>query len=82
MMSLGNREGWRSNEAEPEELPEYQHTMPAKDSQRKRTLFCHGQKGVFALFRCKTGIKNKRHKLFIFTVKIKRGEANEKKFTD
>ncbi len=38
-MPLGNREGWRRDEAEPEELPDYFYTMPAKDSQRIQDAF-------------------------------------------
>ena len=55
-MPLGNWEGWRSDEAEPEELPDYFYTMPAKDSQRIKGAFCHGQKASFALFRGKISV--------------------------
>lgn len=66
-MSLGNWEGWRSDDAEPEELPEYLYTMSAKDGQRIKTLFCHGQKSVLLYFAAKLVWKIKSM-LFIFTV--------------
>lgn len=47
----------------------------------KGRFFVMGKK-AFSLYFAVKLVLNKRHKLFIFTVKIKRGEANEKKFTD
>lgn len=64
-MSLGNWEGWRSDDAEPEELPEYLYTMSAKDGQRIKTLFCHGQKSVLLYFAAKLMWKIKTYFLFL-----------------
>lgn len=50
-MPLGNWEGWRSDEAEPEELPDYFYTMPAKDSQRiEGAFFVMGKKRLLLYF--------------------------------
>lgn len=50
-MPLGDWEGWRSNEAEPEELPDYFYTMPAKDSQRiEGAFFVMGKKRLLLYF--------------------------------
>lgn len=58
-MPLGNWEGWRSNEAEPEELPDYFYTMPAKDSQRIKDAFLSWAKSVFCFISRKNQCLNK-----------------------
>lgn len=65
-MPLGNWEGWRSNEAEPEELPDYFYTMPAKDSQRIEGAFLLWAKSVFCFISRKNQCLNKEAAAALF----------------